>query len=62
MAIKQEQSQDDYCKIMDVQIVGANKNFAFCFHLRWQRSLSVEVDKNINLGYSKDQGYAYFQG
>ena len=27
------------------------------FNLRWQQSLSAEVNKNVNLGYSQDQGY-----
>ena len=27
------------------------------FGLRWQVSLSAEVNENINLGYSQDQGY-----
>ena len=26
--------------------------------LRWQRSLSAEVNENINLGYSQDQSYS----
>ena len=30
--------------------------------LRWDVSHSVEVNENINLGYSQDQGYSYFQG
>ena len=30
--------------------------------LRWQVSLSAEVNKNVNLGYSQDQVYSQFQG
>ena len=26
--------------------------------LRWQGSLSVEVNENMNLGYGQDQGYS----
>ena len=27
-------------------------------HLRWDSSHSAEVNENINLGYSQDQGYS----
>ena len=29
-----------------------------CLWLRWDGSQSAEVNKNINLGYSQDQGYS----
>ena len=31
---------------------------SFWFHLRWHGSHSAEVNENINLDYSQDQGYS----
>ena len=32
--------------------------FAHISDVKWRVSLSVEVNENINLGYSQDQGYS----
>ena len=51
----------DECNVANVALTGCNVAsvaIVALFILRWHGRHSAEVNENINLGYSQDQGYS----
>ena len=46
------------CSMVEDEVTRGDAAAIHKFLLRWHGSHSVEVNKNINLGYSQDQGYS----
>ena len=55
------QQNEIHLHIVDSTIILLNRLYFLTHlmsHLRWDGSHSAEVNENINLGYSQDQGYS----